>query len=260
MDIHHIALNTTHPADFMMERRHGLPDYLLLNIRSACTFIIDDKIHTVTPPAVILIGSYVPHKYYPIGECYCDDYMHFSVDDSEEFAKKLTFPLNTPISLSQNSSINLLLHSIETERTSASKYFEAMLELYVQMLCIKITEHWELYHHKTKENPHYDDLLTVRTYIHTHPERNHTIEEFADMAHLSPSYFQVMYKKTFGITCITDVIHTKTAQAKQLLTSTNLSIQQISSILGYNEVYHFIRQFKKYTGYTPLSFRKRFLS
>lgn len=257
MYIHHIAINSTHPSDFVMERRHGLADYLFLNIKSACTFLIKDKMYTIIPPAVILMDSHVPHKYFPTGEQYCDDYLHFSMDHSRNFLNQLTFPLNTPIFLSQNSSINLILKTIEDEDIPESKYSDTITTLLIQLLFVKVTEQWDLLQNKHTENPHYSDLLAVRTLIQNTPERCFSIEELAEMAHLSSSYFQVMYKKTFGVTCINDVIDTKITQAKQLLVSTDLSVKQIASELGYNEVYHFIRQFKKYTSLTPLAFRKR---
>ena len=115
MYIHHIAINSTHPSDFVMERRHGLADYLFLNIKSACTFLIKDKMYTIIPPAVILMDSYVPHKYFPTGEQYCDDYLHFSMDHSRNFLNQLTFPLNTPIF----SSAECMGFARSTEKTEA---------------------------------------------------------------------------------------------------------------------------------------------
>ena len=105
--------------------------------------------------------------------------------------------------------------------------------------------------------PHYYDLLQVRDAILSSPDRPWRVEELAELAHLSPSYFQVVYKKAFGLTCMTEVINAKLEQAKLLLTSTELSVSVVATEVGYNEVYHFIRQFKKSTGMTPGAFRKK---
>jgi AraC-like DNA-binding protein len=56
---------------------------------------------------------------------------------------------------------------------------------------------------------------------------------------------------------MTEVINAKLEQAKLLLTSTELPISAVAAETGYNEVYHFIRQFKKSTGMTPGAFRKK---
>ncbi len=44
--------------------------------------------------------------------------------------------------------------------------------------------------------------------------------------------------------------------AENLLTSTELSIDEISKMIGYNYSENFIKIFKKFHGKTPLAFRK----
>jgi len=44
--------------------------------------------------------------------------------------------------------------------------------------------------------------------------------------------------------------------AENLLTATELSIDEISKILGYNYSENFVKMFKKVHGKTPLAFRK----
>ncbi|KXZ73711.1 Transcriptional activator NphR [Acinetobacter venetianus] len=44
--------------------------------------------------------------------------------------------------------------------------------------------------------------------------------------------------------------------AEKLLKSTRLSIQEISNILGYADISHFTRAFKKWVGLTPTIYRK----
>lgn len=256
MYVHHIALNCIHGSDFVMDRPTGLPDYVLLILKSASTIVIADHIYTVSTPTAILIDSNTPHRYFPSGSQYIDDYLHFKVQDQKRFLDELIFPLNTPIRLSKDSCIDNLLQNIQTELNTDTKYSDRIVDLVINILMIRIGEQWDLLQQKNTNIPHYFDLLTVRNEILNTPTRVWTIEELAEKAHLSHAYFQVMYKKAFGVTCITDVINTKIAQAKILLTSTDLPVKEVAQELGYNEVYHFIRQFKKSTGLTPGAFRK----
>nr|WP_291582146.1 AraC family transcriptional regulator [Clostridium sp. UBA6640] len=48
----------------------------------------------------------------------------------------------------------------------------------------------------------------------------------------------------------------KITMAENLLTSTELSIDEISKMIGYNYSENFIKIFKKFHGKTPLAFRK----
>lgn len=257
MYIHYIALDCIHESNFVQDKPNGLIDFLFLFVKSPSTFIIDDRIFTITSPAVMLMSSYTPHKYFPTSTQYVDDYLHFAPKDRSSFLNELTFPLNVPIKISKDSCINDLLRAILNENNPDNKYSSRITALLIRLLMLKVGEQWDLLQQENTSLPHFIELLAVRNQIIHSPARNWTVEELAEQAHLSQAYFQVMYKKAFGVTCITDVIITKIAQAKVLLTSTNLPVNQVAQELGYNEVYHFIRQFKKSTGLTPGAFRKK---
>lgn len=257
MYIHYIALNCVQESNFVMERINGVVDFLFLYIKSPSTMIIEDRIYTITSPSAILLSSYTPHKYFPNRTSYIDDYLHFAVKDRNSFLNELIFPLNTPIQISNNSCISDLLKQIQTEDNPENKYSSKITDLLINLLMIKLGEQWDQLNQNNSNIPHYSDLLAVRKQILNSPDRVWKIEELAEQAHLSQAYFQVMYKKAFGITCITDVINTKIAQAKILLTSTDLPVKDVAQELGYNEVFHFIRQFKRSTGLTPGAFRKK---
>lgn len=257
MYVHYIATDCVHDSDYVADRPAGRIDFLFIFVKTPSTFIIDNHIHSIIYPSVVLLDSYTPHKYFSNHMQYIDDYLHFAVIDREEFIAKLIFPLNQPIQISNNSFISDILKMIDKEFKLENRKSDEIYSLLIQLLMLKVGEEWSLYQKHNTDIPHYNDLLAIRNMILSNPNQIWTIEELAQRAHLSYAYFQVMYKKAFGTTCISDVINTKIAQAKLLLTSTTLSVNQISQELGYNEVYHFIRQFKKSTGYTPGAFRKK---
>ncbi len=257
MYIHYIALGCEQKPGFVEERKHGLIDLLFLRFHSKTTLILSDKTYTLTKPCVFLIDSGTPYKYFSNSEAYQDDYLHFSPENRQQFLSELMFPLNTPVYISNNSAITDYLRMIQDEQMSKNRLAARSIDLLIRCLFTKISEEWLQSQQKNTSVPHYHELLHVQDAILAAPEHSWSVEELADMAHLSPSYFQVVYKKAFGITCMTEVIHAKIEQAKLLLTSTELPVSTIAAETGYNEVYHFIRQFKKSTGMTPGAFRKK---
>ena len=73
---------------------------------------------------------------------------------------------------------------------------------------------------------------------------------------MSESHLQALYKKTFGISCINDVISARIQLAKSLLLYTEYTITYIATSCGYNSTQHFFRQFNRVVGCSPNSYRK----
>jgi len=65
-----------------------------------------------------------------------------------------------------------------------------------------------------------------------------------------------LLKKETGISPKEYISQRILATAKELLMAQSLSITQISEKLGFQYPQHFTRFFKKYTGVTPIEFRK----
>ncbi len=73
---------------------------------------------------------------------------------------------------------------------------------------------------------------------------------------ISKSRLQRMYRNLFSTNIKDDIISSRIEKAKQLLTHTELRVQEIAEQCGYNNENHFMRQFKGKTGVTALQYRK----
>lgn len=82
-----------------------------------------------------------------------------------------------------------------------------------------------------------------------------SVRYFADKACLSPSYFGDLIKKETGTTAQEYIQLKLIDRSKQYLLGSNQTISQIANLLGFQYSQHFIRMFKKHTGYTPKEFR-----
>lgn len=61
---------------------------------------------------------------------------------------------------------------------------------------------------------HYAILKHLRAGIYNSPELIWCVEQMAEQVHMSPSYFQHLYKEIFGISCRQDVILARMERAK----------------------------------------------
>ena len=93
-------------------------------------------------------------------------------------------------------------------------------------------------------------------YMRSNYEENHNVEFYAKMCHLSTSRFAYLFKSAMGSSPKQYLQKQKAENALRLLTSTELSVSEISEAVGINDVNYFIRMFKKIMEMTPSTARK----
>ena len=92
-----------------------------------------------------------------------------------------------------------------------------------------------------------------------HIQRNFTevtLDSLAEEFHLSKPYLSKYIKEKSGMTFQELVRAERMKRAKNLLKETTLPVEIISGNVGYENVEHFIRLFKKSCGKTPAQFRR----
>ncbi|MDH4099809.1 MAG: helix-turn-helix domain-containing protein [Nitrospirota bacterium] len=105
-----------------------------------------------------------------------------------------------------------------------------------------------------KEFP--SSIREVLEFIEDNYNQPISLELLADKASLSLYHFSRKFKKHVGVSYSEFLGSLRVRKAKELLEDTNLSITEIGSQVGYNDLSNFERAFKKYTGQNPSTFRK----
>ncbi|MGG6309745.1 response regulator transcription factor [Paenibacillus macerans] len=98
-------------------------------------------------------------------------------------------------------------------------------------------------------------MMSAQNYIQNHLGRDFGIEDIADYLGISSSYFCLLFKNHFGETFVEYLTKQRMEMAKCLLRSSERSIAQIGTSIGYQERRYFTKVFQKYTGMTPSDFR-----
>lgn len=107
-----------------------------------------------------------------------------------------------------------------------------------------------------KRNSDYAAVLAeLRLEIRENPQFNWNSDSIADEYGISKGYLMKLYKTQFGITFTDDLINVRLDKSRKLLKSTNMRLAEIADNCGYNNIYHFMRQFKKRFGMTAMQYR-----
>ncbi|MCR8658572.1 AraC family transcriptional regulator [Paenibacillus endoradicis] len=99
-------------------------------------------------------------------------------------------------------------------------------------------------------------LQLMLSFIHQNYSNNITLQEIADVAHLSVSECTRSFKRTIHMTAYDYLIKYRIKKSSDLLISTDYTITEIAHRVGFNHVNHFIQSFKKHHERTPKDFRK----
>lgn len=105
------------------------------------------------------------------------------------------------------------------------------------------------------ENNHSKFLVTVLDYIDRNLYENLTIESIAKQFSVSQTTLNLTFKNELGITVKKYLTQSKMKDAKRLLAQ-EISISEISQMLGYADSSHFCKKFKKESGMTPTEYRR----
>lgn len=249
-----MGYNAIHDKDFVVSRPNGYDWYLLLYIKSAAIFIIQGE-EIVTPAnTMIIYDRNVPHDYRAYGAEYKNDWIHFEIE--REVLEQLGIPVNQLFDVSNHYYITDLMQKAATEFFSHNLCKEQTLHHLLMLILNKASEQLLTTTVPYLHTRIYDDLVKLRSEIYSNPHNPWNITEMAARLHISNGYFHNIYKEIFSTTCISDVIQSRMIYAKEMLAETDNSILEISSLCGYQNEVHFMRQFKKINLITPLEFRK----
>ncbi len=94
-------------------------------------------------------------------------------------------------------------------------------------------------------------------YINSRYTEEIRIGELASLESLSPSRYHVIFKERMGMPPSEYIIELRLRHACGLISSTDMPISQVASLVGYDDQRFFCRIFKKKLGISPSEYRKK---
>ena len=103
---------------------------------------------------------------------------------------------------------------------------------------------------------HSDNRIAyVISYIEENLEKKLTLNELSKMLNFHPGYFVRFFKESIGFTPLEFIQKKRIDHAQKLLLDEDLSVQEISTRVGFSDSHYFSRYFKKTTGFSPTEYR-----
>ncbi len=96
----------------------------------------------------------------------------------------------------------------------------------------------------------------VDAHIETHLNTEITVPELASLVRLSISHFGRAFKATFGQPPHSHIVGERMVRAQSLMLRTEHSLAHIAIAVGMADQSHLSRQFRRFTGESPLAWRR----
>ena len=241
-------------AGFTIDRKHGYPDYTFLHFFGGIEIRLKDETIPAPPHTCILYRPGTP-QFFLSRQALIHDWIHFS-GNIEPLLARLNLPADTLIHPQRTDFITELVREMENEFFSQKCGRNELLTLKTKELFLKLVRACDGEYDVPVNTTTEEHLRKLRAEIFLSLSHPWTIAEMASRMNLSPSRFFSVYRSLYGNSPTDDLICARIDAAKNVLAFTDKPVIHIAESLGYNNLTHFIRQFKTRTGKSPTEYRK----
>lgn len=152
-----------------------------------------------------------------------------------------------------------LFRSIRHGLSNRTRNYRTGIDLDILAWLFKIMDFARQRHQEMpieSDDPKYRAAYSIADYLTEHCGRPVTLNELCGHFYLSKSYICRIFKEVTGYTVSEYTNIHRIRKAKRYLEETDMSISEISHLLGYESLTYFERMFKHYTTLSPLKYRK----
>lgn len=241
-------------------RPKGRLDYQLIYIASGTAhFFFDHKEKDTMIPAgtFVLYRPKEYQKYIYYGSDHTEAFwIHFSGTKVKSILREYNISDDTRIFRTGTQFVySELFKNIIGEIQQKKIGYELIIEAYLKQLLVLISRNKESSESKAKTYVQ-REISLAQEYFSDHYTQDISIDDYAASRGMSISWFIRSFKETTGVTPLQFILSQRTANAQTLLESTDYSINEISSLVGYDNPLYFSRLFSKQKGMSPRKYRE----
>lgn len=218
----------------------------------------DGEDFLLTAGKAVLLTPYTPHYYYTdpkSNEKWSTFYITFSGAAVDPILNSLDMNFSAIYeeteSISFIDTVSSILEKIENE----DKYleYERSAELYNFLITLK---KYGKINNKLSILQSYDTVRPIVEWLELVYAENIGLLEIAKKAEISSQHLNKLFHDTFGLSPYSFLVQLRIREAKRfLIDRPELTLDEVSTLVGFNGVSHFVSTFKKREGITPGIFR-----
>lgn len=102
-----------------------------------------------------------------------------------------------------------------------------------------------------------EPIQDAQSHLRQHYTGRIRVPELAKQYGLSPSHFATLFRAATGYSVTEYIRSLRMARARELLSTSDLTVSAVAAIVGYNDPFHFSRQFRRQNGCSPSDYRQQ---
>lgn len=135
-------------------------------------------------------------------------------------------------------------------------FYESKVAEAISLIVQKTKDNTPAYAAKQTSQQDLENLASVTAYINDHFGFDIHLDYLAKIACMGKTKLKYTFKNVYKCTIFEYITNKRMSHAEHLLANTDLSINQISQIIGYKKASSFSETFRKNTGILPSEYRK----
>ena len=219
-------------------------------------FLIQEDLHPVYVNNLVIINPNVIHTEVSLNSQPLE-YIVLGIDGIElksGDSSNVQFSILDPF---ESVEIASCMRNIIREMEQKNTGYEDVCQAYMEILIIRLMRSTALAIPSEPQAISTNrQCATVRHYIDQHFKEALTLDQLAEEGHMNKYYLSHAFKREYGISPINYMISKRIEESKYLLAETDLSLSQISQLLGFSSLSYFSQVFRKTQSMPPMEYRQ----
>lgn len=240
--------------DFEITRR-TYPCYVLeVPLKGQCELRIETTPHTLTKGTLGGFEPGTPHHYQCDAERPMEHiFVAFTGSQAKTLFRQCGLHHGGVIPLSRTGETLYLAEAILRKGLEKTEYSHALCCSYLKTLLLEQAS--ELAHPRHSASGSTQTYRQCRRFIDEHFSTLCSPADVADAYGINVRYLARLFKRFGNITPHDYITRLKLNRAASLLLTSNLPVKQVAAMVGFEDPYHFSRNFKKFHGLSPSHYR-----
>ncbi|OGV46993.1 MAG: hypothetical protein A2017_02165 [Lentisphaerae bacterium GWF2_44_16] len=235
----------------IVNRPNGTNDWLFMFFYEPVKIKIKDEIRDFPENSLMIWSKDDGHLYGNHSIQWKHSWIHCYGEIIPKLLKELNIKIRNPIFIKDPSAFEKYILSIYSEITCYKNPDRKILQNLFENFLREISRSSA----RQKEPGIPQRILSVKRFMDQHSDQRLTLKKLAGMASLSVPHFCSEFKKYIHTAPMEYIIGTRLEQAKYLLLDHNMTISEAAAKVGYNDIFHFSKIFKKHFGRSPRNLR-----